>query len=162
MNFHFTLQDGEILTSIASSEDEVILFKIGEDLDTRNIFHVEASFTLIAGHPLSHREFCFAIVETDIHGDYIDEYKDGLQTLSFLIGDNRLRVLDAIRFSLEILAKSARPTVIVMVTGERDLPDKALVKYDIIFDALNSLGYHAARGNKQYGTHIWMAQIAEQ
>ncbi|TDQ63602.1 hypothetical protein ATL17_1609 [Maritalea mobilis] len=163
MAFEFTLEKGDFAESASSNEDNVIILKIGHDIARNVEYSLNCSLSIAIGENQSTLEFVFMIIETKPDGTYVSHMMSGLETKGLLTEpEQRTEVLDAVRFSLQILAENLQPSVINMMTCETNLPRKALMKYDYVFDVLPHLGYDARRGNQQLGTHIWIAKRIDQ
>lgn len=131
--------------------------QIGYDDETNDVFSVVAFLAIVPGKPNNHMELIFSVTRAEVSGsDEPTSYNDGIQTRSFLRGEDRKRVLRAIAACAKRVIQRAHPDAISMQTAVASLPDVALTKYAILCDDISSLGYEWGRGDSYHGTHIWM------
>jgi hypothetical protein len=144
--------------------DSIARVCLGYDPESGRIYSASVALVIVPGQPDDHRELVFDVVDAHPEDDRDIEFlNDGLQTKSFLAGEDRLYALRIICLAACHLIDSLRPNVISMMTVERDLPDKALRKYHVLADAISSLGYQAGEADPYYGTRIWLLRrIAEE
>lgn len=99
-------------------------------------------------------ELMFDIVEATSEGKrFID---NGLDTKRFLSGDDREVALEVFCSVTASIVAQRQPDAIVMTTSQSNLPDKALVKYVHVSNAIRSSGYDGGEGNTFEGQRIWM------
>lgn len=99
-------------------------------------------------------EVMFDIIETSDDGSpFID---NGFETQGFLVGTDRTAVLEVICGVTANIVSQRQPDAIVMTTSQPNLPEKALIKYEYVSEAIRSAGYEGGEGNSFTGQRIWM------
>ena len=73
--------------------------------------------------------------------------------------DIRNEVMKVVSESVKALIRQEKPELIYMVTKDRNLPEKAMTKYDILMDALYDAGYEVrGEGTDAMGRRFWTMQ----
>lgn len=153
--FIFTLDSSDALLKGASNDNEdLATLDIGYDDETQVTYKAFAALAPIPGCPPSDRELFFFILEVDADGGMV-EIKSGLESKSFLSGDNRSDVLHVIAVIACNLIKKRDIKILVINTVETHLPPKALLKYERICAVIGALGYTWAKVDSFHGAEQW-------
>ena len=156
LSFIFTLDESAdfLLRQIESNSELISLFDIGYDDQTDTTYKALVSLEQIPGEPQKHYELSFLITEFDQENQEV-LHNDGQSTKSFLVGDNRNKVLAVICQVACHLAESSRARILIINTVQTYLPEKALAKYDTICASLRSHGYEGRRVDSYHGAEQW-------
>jgi hypothetical protein len=157
MPFHLDISDGEPFEIRILENDLEILAIVPIGHDSSIDVQYNAIVTLIRLEPFDgdyKAELMFDIVEAAPEGSTY--FYDGLDTEKFLLGGDREVVLEVICSATENIVAQRQPDAIVMSSFQTNLPDKALVKYMGVSNAIRGAGYEGGEGNTFQGQHIWM------
>jgi len=153
-----------VCTLVPDTSDEIVLMeRAGRALARMCIGHddsSEAVYSLL----VVLEEQMGSIDTWEIHFDVIEmsaskqpiNYKDGLETKQFLVGEDRSKTLDALCHLINLLLDKVRPKVAVMNTVGTFLPQKALRKYDLVCKAARDVGYVGRRTDPYHGAEMWL------
>jgi hypothetical protein len=117
-----------------------------------------ASFLLTEDDPAY--EFSFEIGVFSLDGDHENfSTMDRYVAAPFIPHEIRSEIMLVVCESAKALIKLEKPDLIFMVTKERNLPAKAMVKYDILIDTLYACGFEIrGDGTDAAGRHFWTMQ----
>ncbi len=131
--------DGERVVAVISRL-ESFPFADDEDTDTHEFSFVIAVFS----HDGNHENF---------------ETMDRDMAVPYIPHDIRNEVMNVVSESAKTLIQQEKPEQIYMVTKDRNLPEKAIRKYDILMDALYEAGYEVrGEGTDAMGRRFWTMQ----
>jgi hypothetical protein len=156
MAFVFTLNSSDLPFRGASREGEdLVAFDFGYDDTTNATYKALVALAPVTAHPPNYRELHVIVIEAERNGT-INHFNSGTSTKRFLVGDDRLKVLETIGFAASKLTESCAPDILIINTVETYLPQTALRKYEVICNAISSAGYTGGRVDSYHGAEQWL------
>jgi hypothetical protein len=157
MPFILDICDDELFEIRVHKNDLEILatVPIGHDPEKGHLYSAHVSLIRLEPFEGANKsELLFDIVEAnDDRNEFMD---NGLDTKRFLAGSDRAVVLEVICEMTSCIVSQRQPDAIVMTTSQSNLPNKALVKYSRLSEAIRTSGYDGGEGNSFEGRRIWM------
>lgn len=104
-------------------------------------------------------ELYFFVLRVDRStGDVVQHYS-GLETRSWLHGEDRKGVRALLSQAVGELICKAEPVLVEGMTHEPDLPDKALAKHEDLWSIFSEQGYEVTRCDPYHGRRVWWAVL---
>jgi hypothetical protein len=103
-------------------------------------------------------EYYFYIVDLEEKTDDYRACHTGLESINILPKVQRGAILRAILHATKLLLGQVNPATINWCTYDRNLPEKALVKYSLIVQVFESAGYRVSAGEPHHGQYFWSAE----
>lgn len=139
--------------------EHICRIPIGYDDTTGSVYSAAAALSPLPGMGPRFFEFVFWIQEIGIDNSEPYRYFDGLRTRFIESSKDRRLVLEAILAATDSLIDTVRPAVVTMYTYEKDLPEKALRKYELIAEQLRNKGYSGGRSDSYHGQQAWQLWV---
>jgi hypothetical protein len=109
-------------------------------------------------------EFVFEFAVTSPDGT-IEEYSTQNReiVLNLVMPETRPHILPTVCNALEALVEEVHPSAIYRVTKSRNLPEKALIKHNLITSTLQSMGYEIAEsGTDRLRRRFWVMRSSQE
>lgn len=103
-------------------------------------------------------EYFFYILDYDEKNDEYEYCHSGLESISIIPRVQRGAILRAILHATKLLLGQVNPITVNWCTYDRNLPEKALVKYSLIAKVFESAGYRVEAGEPHNGQYFWSAE----
>ena len=165
MAFVCTLEEAAYIDCLISEgEGEFIArMSIGHCDQTGCVYSLFAALSPYIGYiDVRGMELVFNIIEAQPDGTHIQIFWEGTESLAVI--DNRQHreiIRTALATVVRILIETAKPGMVAFTTRSAELPQKALVKYYQVLDAILQAGYTGGKTDQWNGRHTWMADRNE-
>jgi hypothetical protein len=103
-------------------------------------------------------EYYFYIVDLEEKTDHYRTCYSGLESTTILPKVQRGAILRAVLHATKLLLGQVNPATVNWCTYDRNLPEKALVKYSQVVRVFEASGYKVEAGEPHNGQYFWSAE----
>lgn len=132
-----------------------IVLNVGSDPALRRTYSISLGLEPLPGGAL---EYYFYIINMDETNDEYTSYYSGLDSTNILPKVQRGVILRAILHATKLLLSQVNPATINWCSWDRNMPEKALVKYSLIVRVFEACGYRVESGEPHNGQYFWSAE----
>lgn len=149
--FVCTLCDDVPLSLSRYGSETSVFAPIGYDPEDDSRWVVEVGFSPQGGGDM---ESHFAVIQIPRDGEP-RTFRSGLDTKTFIGGDDRERVMACALRATEHLLEHVRPDTVHRVTYDARQPARALAKHDAMSDVFIGFGYRVGAFDEYHGQRVW-------